>query len=187
MLCSRRMRLTLAISLFVLCALKAWAQLAPELVRGTSSEDVIRQYGWPKGKSATEGREIWIYDRFQVRFEEGKVAAVSYSAPTPGAPRAPIPKLVPAAATPAPQLNRPAAPTATQASAAGANARLSDLPKPTPPLIRSPLKDFMPALVVALVGPAVVIFLVMKRRRDEATANELLLASAALPPAPAKE
>src|SRR5215211_2440398 len=93
------MRRSFGIFLLGIWALTAFGQIAPDLVRGTSADDVIRHYGWPKGKSVAEGREIWLYDRFQVRFEDGKVAGVAYSSPSPGAAKGPMPKLVPPPAT----------------------------------------------------------------------------------------
>ena len=65
-----------------LLALNAFGQMAPDIAKGTSAEEVIRVYGWPKGKSVAEGRESWLYDRFQVMFQQGKVVAVSYIATT---------------------------------------------------------------------------------------------------------
>src|SRR5690242_10869161 len=76
------MRCVFASALFGLLALIAHAQMAPEIAKGTSAEDVIKTYGWPKGKSVAEGRESWLYDRFQVMFQQGKVVSVSYIATT---------------------------------------------------------------------------------------------------------
>src|SRR5688572_8412711 len=80
--------------MFVLLALSAFAQVAPDIAKGTSAEEVIRIYGWPKGKSVADARESWLYDRFQVMFQQGKVVSVSYIATTTPEPfqLAPAPK-----------------------------------------------------------------------------------------------
>src|SRR4051812_42063363 len=61
----------------VTLALTALGQVASDIPRGSTIDDVIRLRGWPKGKSTAEQREIWIYDTFQVVFEEGKVVNVT--------------------------------------------------------------------------------------------------------------
>jgi hypothetical protein len=76
------MRRMLVIVLLGLLALTAFGQMAPDIAKGTPAEEVIRVYGWPKGKSVAEGRESWLYDRFQVMFQQGKVVSVSYIATT---------------------------------------------------------------------------------------------------------
>jgi len=53
------------------------AQTAPDIARGTTGEEVMRLYGWPRGKSTTEGREIWAYDNFDVAFQNDRVVTVS--------------------------------------------------------------------------------------------------------------
>jgi hypothetical protein len=68
--------------LFWVLALNAFGQLAPDIAKGTTAEEVIRVYGWPKGKGVAEERESWLYDRFQVMFQQGKVVSVSYIATT---------------------------------------------------------------------------------------------------------
>ena len=65
-----------------LWALTAFGQMAPDIARGTPSDEVVRIYGWPKGKSVTNGRESWLYDRFQVLFQNGTVVSVTYIAPS---------------------------------------------------------------------------------------------------------
>ena len=40
-----------------LLALTATAQMAPDIARGTPAEEVVRLYGWPKGKSVSGARE----------------------------------------------------------------------------------------------------------------------------------
>lgn len=62
------------------------AERAPDIARGAGQDAVIRAYGWPKGKSVTDGREIWLYENFQVMFEKAAVVSVTYasgSAPKP--------------------------------------------------------------------------------------------------------
>lgn len=59
--------------LFGLLALNAFGQMAPDIAKGTPAEEAIRIYGWPKWKSVADGRESWLYDRFQVMFQQGKV------------------------------------------------------------------------------------------------------------------
>jgi restriction system protein len=76
------MRRVIVIVLFGLLALNAFGQMAPDIAKGTPAEEVIRIYGWPKGKSVSGGRESWLYDRFQVMFQQGKVVSVSYIAVT---------------------------------------------------------------------------------------------------------
>jgi ribosomal protein L37AE/L43A len=116
--------------LFGLLALNAFGQLAPDIAKGTPFEEVVRTYGWPKGKSVSGGRESWLYDRFQVLFQNGKVVSVSYIAtdgsepfkldapkagpPDPGAlnpPHKTAAKSVPAASAPAPRPSRDPAPS----------------------------------------------------------------------------
>lgn len=60
----------------ILLPVVAFAQTAPDIAVGTSVDAVIRTYGWPKGRSVTENRESWVYDTFQVTFENGHVLRV---------------------------------------------------------------------------------------------------------------
>lgn len=66
--------------LFVLSivAATAFAQRAPDIPRGMTAAEVVRLYGWPKGKSATNDRENWLYEKFQVTLSDGRVIAVTY-------------------------------------------------------------------------------------------------------------
>src|SRR5688572_3041554 len=106
--------------MFVLLALSAFAQMAPDIAKGTSAEEVIRIYGWPKGKSVADGRESWLYGRFQVMFQQGKVISVSYIAPTepepiklaaPPTPTAPDPGTLKKVASPSVSTPTPVRPT----------------------------------------------------------------------------
>jgi restriction system protein len=98
--CARlnQMRRVIVSILFGLLALNAFGQIAPDIAKGTPAEEVIRLHGWPKGKSVTNGRESWLYDRFQVLFQQGKVVSVSYIAVTEAEPF----KLAPSATVPDP-------------------------------------------------------------------------------------
>lgn len=66
----------------------AVGQIAKDLPPGTAAEEVIRLYGWPTGKVASQGREIWTYPNFQLTLVDGRVRNVSahppgYSGPPP--------------------------------------------------------------------------------------------------------
>ena len=91
------MRRVFVIVVLVLLALNAFGQMAPDIAKEPTAEEVIRVYGWPKGKSVADERESWLYDRFQVMFQQGKVVSVSYIATTTpepfqlGTPKAAVP------------------------------------------------------------------------------------------------
>jgi hypothetical protein len=76
------MRSGLIFFVFVFLVVAGLGQRAPDIAVGTSAAEVVKVYGWPKGKSVTEDRESWLYDRFQVLFQHGKVVSVSYIAST---------------------------------------------------------------------------------------------------------
>ncbi len=99
--------------------LSAFAQRAPDIARGNTEAEVLRLYGWPKGKSVMDGRESWLYDRFQVTFDEGKVLSVAYvSTGTAVSARAQPPALV---SDSAPAPGRMASVTASTQSGSGAS------------------------------------------------------------------
>lgn len=89
---------------FLLCILlAAWAASsllaaestrAPDIPAGTRSAEVIRQHGWPKGKSMRAGgRENWLYPNFQIRVQNDRVVSVDYIAPeVPIRSRSPAPR-----------------------------------------------------------------------------------------------
>lgn len=87
--------------MIALTVCRTMAQVAPDIAHGTSAEDVIRIYGWPKGRSLTEDRQIWMYDGFQVLLREGRVLSVT---PLPGRKVTP-----PAVRKPAPTVQMPVA------------------------------------------------------------------------------
>ena len=58
-------------------AIEARAQLGVDLPPGTHRDDVVRAYGWPKGRSVLGAREIWMFDGFQVTLENGQVVDVA--------------------------------------------------------------------------------------------------------------
>lgn len=58
-----------------------WGQVAKDLPPGTTSDAVIRAYGWPKGRSAKGSREIWTFEKFQVILEGDRVVSVSAMPP----------------------------------------------------------------------------------------------------------
>lgn len=58
------------------------AQMAKDLPPGTTSDEVIRAYGWPKGRSATANREIWTFEKFQVILEGDRVVSVTAMPPS---------------------------------------------------------------------------------------------------------
>lgn len=73
-------RLCRSIILFVLLGCSSGvgrAQLLPDIQPGMAPEAVIAAYGWPNGRSATGDREIWMYDSFQVTFQDRRVFGVT--------------------------------------------------------------------------------------------------------------
>lgn len=73
-----RMRQSILFLVLAFFALPAFAQRAPNIPRGTNQDETLRIFGWPKGKSVTGHRESWLYDKFQVTFENRKVISVAY-------------------------------------------------------------------------------------------------------------
>lgn len=71
---------------FLLLASIAVGQIAKDLPPGTAAEEVIRLYGWPTGKVASQGREIWTYPDFQLTLLDGRVRNVSAHPPGPSNP-----------------------------------------------------------------------------------------------------
>jgi restriction system protein len=81
------LRYSAAIVLLGLLASFVEAQTAPDIAPGMSFESVLSTYGWPKGRSAAEAREIWVYENFQVIFDNGRVVSVSPIVPAKGQPK----------------------------------------------------------------------------------------------------
>jgi restriction system protein len=80
----RRLFVRILLTCCFIATLSLHAQVAPDIARGTSAEDVIRLYGWPRGKGISEDREIWTYDAFNVAFLKGSVVAVTPRRPVKG-------------------------------------------------------------------------------------------------------
>jgi hypothetical protein len=179
------------------------AQRAPDIARGTTSEAVIRAYGWPKGKSVTDGRQIWLYENFQVMFEDAKVVTVSYassgatnsksrriSAPMAGigggqTRAVPQPSAVRTKAASAP--TQPPATPAVRASASRPPAIRVEMPSATMPTVAASAgtprarsnKTGGWMLTIGMVA-AVVVAVLAKKRRQKMAAVSLVEATPAL-------
>jgi hypothetical protein len=160
----------------------AQAQLAADIARGSTADEVIRLHGWPKGRSTTEGREVWMYDRFQVLFENGRAVQVTPLAPTkhqpaitsqpptekkssPAPPRSsvnqsPAPagaaRPGPASTSSSPQRSTPPAPRP-----AGAEPR-----HPAPPTLPGVLlRTLWPVALILIAGGALHLLIVRRQRK----------------------
>jgi hypothetical protein len=60
----------------LLRAAPAPAKPQPPIAPGTTVETVLRTHGRPKGQMHAGTRELWLYDRFRVVFEHGRVVSV---------------------------------------------------------------------------------------------------------------
>ena len=133
------------------------AQTAPDIAKGMGSDAVIRTYGWPKGRSATNGREIWMYDGFQVVFDGGKVVSV-----TPLSPKKeqPTPRVAPPVQVAAPTriILPPASP-----------------PIILQPVVRPPTPQPSPPVQSARVIPARVLPIEERARQDITPSTPVLL------------
>ncbi|MEZ5413685.1 MAG: restriction endonuclease [Opitutaceae bacterium] len=86
--------------LFGLWSSTGHAQIAADIAVGTSVAEVVKRYGWPKSQLSTGGKVIYIYEGFEVTFEDGqatKVMAVAIRPrPSSSSPK-PAQKITPAA------------------------------------------------------------------------------------------
>ncbi len=132
--------LAIGVLVFLVFVASSYAQRAPDIARGTPAEQVIERYGWPKGKGVTDGRESWLYEQFQVLFEEGRVISVSYISPAKPAPvKSPV--SAPRAASPRSNIGA-TIPTVTPPVHAGTPIRrkaTSSVPPPTSDYLLPPV------------------------------------------------
>jgi endogenous inhibitor of DNA gyrase (YacG/DUF329 family) len=141
MICWWDMRLWLRVALFgFVSAVIGWMQTAPTIEVGTKQDVVIRTYGWPKGRSAANERESWVYDQFQIMFENGRVVNVVPLPPSKNQPKA---KQVPVVISPssqkvgsAPSTVSPKRPSPAPSDPAPSNIARSPSSKPAPPLVK---------------------------------------------------
>ena len=76
----------LQLRLFLACAIALIATATPgfgspgeanfKFPAGISPDEVVARVGWPDGRASAGGREVWIYARYRLVFEEGKLEAV---------------------------------------------------------------------------------------------------------------
>lgn len=197
-------RLRLGAICFLLGAVIAAGQIANDLPPGTSADQVIRLYGWPTGKVASQEREIWTYLKFQVTLVDGRVQNVSAHPPgasgqssrppreikqsvvQPDAP--PVGIIAPATTTPkqsirpgivtpssTPPKARKGQPVNRQSSVESDSLPLRSQPIPPPP--RSPVWLWLP-LFAATAGAALLwIWRIKKARSQAETIQDLALES----------
>lgn len=188
------MRVALSIGLSGFLLTDALGQRAPDISRGTSAESVIQLYGWPKGKGVTEGRESWLYETFQVLFEEGRVVSVSYIAPSKPTPKVSIPSArkvsPPAVATPLPRVapSRPA--SSVRSTTPPASDYLMPASAVAPRSVRSnpPPKSRSWEILIGVVGATALagfgIVWIQQRTAARKLSDALLGAEASANPAP---
>lgn len=177
------------LTILLLCAItlgSALAQRAPDIAQGTSAESVIAKYGWPKGKSVTTDRESWIYDGFQVVFQQGRVVAVTYASPsgTDFAGPSGLRPTRPASSNPEPAKRNSPAPAGVSVSPPyTVQPRVERVASPQPPsrpppvaesfsLIAIFLRAIWLALAFVVTGAAVIVTLRFLRSRQQRPAPE---------------
>jgi hypothetical protein len=166
-----------ACAVFLLFAFPIFGQMAADIARGTPAEAVIRTHGWPRGKSVANGRESWLYDRFQVMFEDGKVVSVAYISPsTPGTtktiPAPPVaPKSEPAVSQPASGAGATRSTNAAAAPQSG-NERNTTTTAVSEPMFSRPVLWGV-VIVGALGFGAAVLLPLIARRSDARAASEI--------------
>lgn len=186
--------------LWLASAAMAFAQTAPDIARGATSEDVIRAYGWPNGKSTSENREVWLYDEFQVALQNGRVLNVWLIPPDKRQPKRrnalPVdvqspPGIRPSTRPTSPSISAPAAPLVRSVQPA-----LTPINQESPERIAKPsrvqvpptgisLADFWPVLAIGCV--AIIAIVMMAERRRIAREVEEMTRGASVPPPPPKQ
>ena len=112
----RRAQLVGFLFLFLgLCSPHAYTQIAADISFGTHVSEVVQRYGWPKSKLSTGDKEIFIYDGFEVTFEDDKVIKVMAVASRPK-PKS-VPPKPPAISNPRPPSKAPSSSETTSRSA----------------------------------------------------------------------
>jgi hypothetical protein len=190
------MRVALGICLGGFLLTEALGQRAPDISRGTSAESVIQLYGWPKGKSVADGRESWLYETFQILFEDGRVVAVSYIAPSKPTPKVSIPSTrkvsPPPVATPLPKVAPSLPASSVRSSPPPASDYLMSAPTKAPRSVRSdpPPKSRSWEILVGVVGATALagfgIVWIQQRTAARQLSDALLGAETSANPAPAQ-
>jgi restriction system protein len=128
------MRTRLLIAVLAFWPMASSAQVVPP---DATPEIVLKTLGTPRSRSATKGREIWLYPGYQVVFENGRVISLLalpsegganitwQKRPATAAPENSATKVAasPASPTPAPRLNSPASSASTGAAMPGPAAK----------------------------------------------------------------